>query len=511
MSNQNDTDVHQNSSEINNTSRNILVFLIVVFIIYWQTVQSLLMRWWVSPTYSHGLLVLPIVIYLIWSNRHKTNSVKSFPRYWLMIPLVGVCAFWWISNVVSIDIGQQVSFVLLLMLAVAVAFGERVLLTLAFPLLYIFVAIPVWNFLEPVLQIITVKFVSVFLAWAGIPHLVEQHFITIPEGKFSVEEVCAGLRFFMAAIAITLLFAYMNLRTRMARVVFVMFGLVGAVVLNWVRVFVVIVAGHLTEMQHWLVHSHVGLGWWMFAGFLIPLFWFGWKLEKRESTVNEDGIAGQKDSIQTSGALQSPRFLSVGLVLLLLTLPPISVAILKYTPGNMGSVSLQAPIAQGEWRGPIDSVGWDIVFPGFDSKILVSYTNDDKSVRLLSVFFKTQESGKELISHKNRLYDEKVWRAVSSGNHYGSNGQFLELELIGLNTNKKRLVWFWYKVGGKHTASRLEAKLMHAVDLLNERRGSSLTAVSYDYGEDIIKARETLDQFIQQVPPIFKIKPGEKA
>ena len=82
MSSQNDTDVRQNSSDINNTARNVLAFLAVIFILYWQTVQSLLMRWWASPTYSHGLLVFPIVIYLIWDNRYKVNSVKSFPRYW---------------------------------------------------------------------------------------------------------------------------------------------------------------------------------------------------------------------------------------------------------------------------------------------------------------------------------------------------------------------------------------------------------------------------------------------
>lgn len=500
----------QNSSETNNTARNVLALLAVIFILYWQTVQSLLVRWWVSPTYSHGLLVLPIAVYLIWNNRNNTNSVESYPRYWLLLPLAGVCTLWWISNVVSIDIGQQVSLALLLLLAVATVFGERVLLTIAFPLLYLFVAIPIWNFLEPVLQMITVKFVSVFLGWADISHLVEQHYITIPEGRFSVEEVCAGLRFFMAAIAITLLFAYVNLETRTARFVFVLVGLVGSVALNWVRVFVVIVAGHLTEMQHWLVQSHVGFGWFMFAGFLIPLFWFGWMLQKRESAIIKGDITGRRSTIQKREVLRSPMLLSTGLVFLFMALPPISASILRYSQESTGTVLLQAPAAQGDWQSRIDSTEWGIEYPGSDAKLLVSYTYNDVIVRLLSVFFKTQESGKELISARNRLFDDKKWRVVHSGRYQGSNGQLLELELADLNTNRKRLIWFWYNVGGKRTINRLEAKLMHAVDLIGEAKGSKLIAVSYDYWADKMKARETLDQFIQQNPPTVTIKLGEK-
>ena len=47
-----------------------------------------------------------------------------------------------------------------------------------------------------------------------------------------------------------------------------------AVLANWVRVYTVIEAGYLTDMQSYLVRvSHYGFGWAVFAATLVVFFW----------------------------------------------------------------------------------------------------------------------------------------------------------------------------------------------------------------------------------------------
>ena len=92
----------------------------------------------------------------------------------------------------------------------------------------------------------------------------------------------AGLRYFLASLAIFSLYAHWYFTKYRTTTLFLAASLLLAIMLNWVRVFTVIVAGHLTNMQHFLIHDHADFGWWLFVLIVIPLFIFGNYLQKRE-------------------------------------------------------------------------------------------------------------------------------------------------------------------------------------------------------------------------------------
>jgi exosortase/archaeosortase family protein len=58
-------------------------------------------------------------------------------------------------------------------------------------------------------------------------------------------------------------------------------AVVVGMVANWIRVYVIIVAGYVTDMQHYLVQvDHLAFGWAVFSVAFLPVLWLGFRLER---------------------------------------------------------------------------------------------------------------------------------------------------------------------------------------------------------------------------------------
>src|SRR2546430_4831726 len=94
--------------------------------------------------------------------------------------------------------------------------------------------------------------------------------IRIPNGSFLIEEGCSGLHFMIVGLAVAALHG--ELRRDPWRIRAAQLALMGllALLANWVRVYIIIEAGYLTNMQSYLVRvSHYWFGWGVFPGALI--------------------------------------------------------------------------------------------------------------------------------------------------------------------------------------------------------------------------------------------------
>ena len=108
----------------------------------------------------------------------------------------------------------------MLVLAVPAVLGFEVALTILFPLLFLFFAVPFGEFTVPTLMEWTADFTVLALQLTGMPVYREgQHFV-IPSGNWSVIDECSGVRYLMASFMVGTLFAYLNYRSykRRARV-----------------------------------------------------------------------------------------------------------------------------------------------------------------------------------------------------------------------------------------------------------------------------------------------------
>ena len=93
----------------------------------------------------------------------------------------------------------------------------------------------------------TADFTVSALVLTGIPVYREGHQFIIPSGAWSVVEACSGVRYLIASLMVGALFAYLNYRSMRRRWLFMGVALVVPIVANWVRAYLIVMIGHLSN------------------------------------------------------------------------------------------------------------------------------------------------------------------------------------------------------------------------------------------------------------------------
>src|SRR5215469_3942 len=251
----------------------------VTALVYWPSTKFLYGKWVddASLTYTHGWLILLISIALVWRVRREIAAAPAQPSPRAAVALAVAIIAWLISYRASVE-GVEVPLQpLIFWLAVTAAFGWKVGRVLLFPVAFLYFAEPIWY--GAPLQALTVYVMRGALALTGPPAVVEGNYIHLSNGTFISEEGCSGLHFMIVGLAIAALYGEQRhdswpLRVRQLAL---MAGL--ALLANWVRVYTVIQAGYLTNMQSYLVRvSHYWFGWCVFAVALLVFFWLAPRL-----------------------------------------------------------------------------------------------------------------------------------------------------------------------------------------------------------------------------------------
>ncbi len=226
---------------------------------------------WISSTaYGHGFLVLPVAAWLAWERRGAVAGQAPRPLPWVALAALPLAAAWFVAERLGIMEARQLVAVTFLLLLVLGVLGWRLWRALAVPLLYLFFLVPFGGFLVPPLQTFTAGFIDVGLDVLGIPHLVTQYIIEIPEGTFLVAEACAGLRFLIAAIAFGAVYACTIYRSPGRRIAFMAVSAVVPVIANGLRALGIVVLGHVLGSAQAGAVDHVVYGW-LFFSFVIVL------------------------------------------------------------------------------------------------------------------------------------------------------------------------------------------------------------------------------------------------
>ncbi|MEI8648950.1 exosortase [Paraglaciecola sp. Hal342] len=157
-----------------------------------------------------------------------------------------------------------------------------------FPLFFIVFCIPVGEELIPTLQAITADMSVMMLQWVNVPIYRSGLYIEIPEGRFLVAEACSGISFFIASIVIGSLYAYMNMQSRIRRVSFVCISILFPIIANAIRVFGIILTGHLTNMEHAVGADHLIYGWVFFSLVIVCLIGLGELIREKSSELKPE-------------------------------------------------------------------------------------------------------------------------------------------------------------------------------------------------------------------------------
>ncbi|MCC6347520.1 MAG: exosortase/archaeosortase family protein [Nitrospirales bacterium] len=208
--------------------------------LYAPVAASLAAAWYRDPNYSHGFLVPLVSGYILY---RKAGVLKDTPvqpdsrgiAVVLTALLLFVAAF-----LGAEDFTMRVSLVVVLAGLVLTFFGQRVLRTVAFPLVYLLFMVPLpyilYDSVAFPLKLSVAKYSVFFLKAVGIVVWREGNIIMFPSLVLEVADACSGIRSLMSLLALGTAFAYFSQPSPLKRAAVVASALPIALFANALRV-----------------------------------------------------------------------------------------------------------------------------------------------------------------------------------------------------------------------------------------------------------------------------------
>jgi exosortase len=223
----------------------VTVLAIGVFapILYYMALQ-----WKGDANYSHGFLVAPLALYFAWERLPRLKRAAIDPTWWGVVPLLAGAASLIVGRLGVELMSMRIAFVLTLMGIVLLTLGRSQFRILAFPLLFLFMMVPLPQSLVNIvafpLQLSAAKLAVTSLHALGIPALLEGNIIHLANTQLFVAEACSGLRSLMALGTLGVVFAYFFRKNPIERAVLIASTIPIAILVNAFRV---ALTGYLTH------------------------------------------------------------------------------------------------------------------------------------------------------------------------------------------------------------------------------------------------------------------------
>ena len=467
-----------------------------IVLLFSDTATNIVTTWSTSNAYNHGFLIIPICLFLVYRQRSELAAaeIRPDPRGFVLVAVAALV--WLLGHLTGTLIVQQLSLVASIQGVILTMFGWPLTRQLAFPLGYLYFAVPFGQAIEPRLQAITAALSVDMLRIAGVPVFADGDLISIPTGNFSVAEECSGLRFLIASIAMGTLFAGIVYRSWVRRVAFVSLSVILPILANGTRAFGIILLAYVTSNQLAVGVDHIVYGWIFFSLIMLVMLAIGTRFRE-----DNDIDSRQADDPMPHGqATAAPRILLAGLV----ALAPLSVARLY---GNhldqepvLGTARLVAPTAQAPWhevsglRDPLQPS-----FLGADAELHTGYAAGTARAYLHIGYFLRNRRGAQAVSSGHDFEHGNSWRTAAAGTTtIQVEGQSVSVQFSrSVRDNLGHLVWYWYWVDGQFTGNPYVAKLLDTkAKLLGGELTSAVIAVSVDYADDASPdAEKTLREF----------------
>jgi exosortase A len=458
--------------------------------LHWDAIVAAATTWWSSPTYGYGMLVPPVVVWLVWRERDALR--QTAPQPWpLGLILIGAAALAaTVGQVVSALVLEQLALVAVIQAAALTIVGPAAFRPVAFPLLYLYLAVPVGDGLIAPLQELTARVAVGALELAGVPVRLDGLLIQIPSATFHVAEACAGLRFLLASVAVGLLLAYLFFRSWWARLSFTALSVVLPIVGNALRAAGVVLIAHGSGTPRALGFDHLTYGY-LFTALLLGCM---------------VALAAVLGSPRRPRRLRPPRARKpspactlgvAGGAVLLTALPALAAR-----PGAERCPTapvLEPPRIAAPWMPVGMAADWRPAAANPDAELRHAYRRADGTVDLYVAYYCVQRQGAEIVSQAHRLTGGGHWLVQARGHdRLHAGGSELPVQLTEVRfAGQRRLVMAWYWVGGGFTADPLTAKLLQAqAALLGGPTAAAVVVASTAYRSDAPAARAALGEAV---------------
>jgi exosortase A len=487
-----------------------LLLLLALLLLYRETGLAMVGIWERSETFAHAFIVPPITLWLIWRQRGALALLSPRPNPWFALPLALAALAWLLGDLVAVNALTQLSLVAMIVLSVPLLLGWLVARQIAFPLGFLFFCVPIGEFMMPTLMAHTADFTVAALRLSGVPVYREGLQFVIPSGSWSVVEACSGLRYLIASVMVGTLFAYLNYRSLRRRWIFIAVAALLPLVANWVRAYLIVMLGHLSSNKLAAGADHLIYGWVFFGIIMLVMFMIGARWAEAEAPLSV-AVAGESTTAPRRPFWQVPV-----LTLALLLAPHLALHALESDSSGSRDPVLDGPALPGWTRLDPAMSDWKPVFTNPATELQTAYARSGREVGLYLAYYRQQGYDRKLINSQNQLVtsENKQWARFAgaspsvplAGQEVAVRGaEVRSSTALGL-ADRRLLVWQFYWVDGRLTASDVRAKAYGAWQRLLGRGDDAAAVIVYTRldPENGALAEQALKDFLQDGWPAIE-------
>lgn len=424
---------------------------------------SLHQRWTqFDQAYALGYPAIGLAIW--WLTRHrKILHEKNRGPFWpALVLLAGALLAGIAGTLMQLQLLSQLAALASLLFIILLSCGWRVASALLFPAALLLLAIPLWDFLVDPLRGMTVWFTQHVLDWLHIPAFVDGYFITLPAGVVEVADGCSGLNLLLAMALVGLMFVESHLTPVRRRFGIFLLALMVGLIDNWVRVLLLVLIAHFTDMQSELVQHHGNFGWWVFAIGLLPYFWLATRLEGRGHSASVVAVDASSRSNAKSRYLAP---LVAGVLMLMVWMGG------EQLQQHRGSAMKGIEVPLAATQAPAQ---WLAEYHGHDVVQTWRVPMDGRVFELTAMTYVEQRADKKLIYYSNRIAGEG--RSRYAGRVELAPGYLVNTALLD-DGGRRQVWWFWW-VDGSTSTSALRTKLLQLRAMLLGDPSAALITLS---------------------------------
>src|SRR5271168_3611579 len=461
------------------------VFAMSVWL-FWDGL-SRMWGWWLElPEYSHGMLIPPISLFLIWQQKDRLERISFAGSWWgVALVLVGGSMLL-LGQLATVYTLVEYAYLVTLFGLVLAFTGTAAFRWLFMPLFILVFMIPLPQFLlanlSTKLQLLSSELGVYFIRLFGISVFVEGNVIDLGGYKLQVAEACSGLRYLFPLMTLGFLMAYFYRGALWKRIVIFLSSVPITVLMNSLRVGVIAVTverwgiemaeGFLHEFQGWMVFM-------VCAGLMLG------EIALLNRIGREVGAWRQLFGVEfpaptPSGALIQKRTMPASFVAASAVLAAFICATMfiprpaEVLPARTAFTAF--PLRLGDWRGtsqPLEGVYSDAL--RLDDYLLADYVNDSGNAANLYIsWYNSQRKGEAVHSPRSCL-PGGGWQMRNFGTRelagasVGGRPLRVNRTLIELG-NERQLVYYWFQQRGRIITNEFSVKWYLFWDAITRHR-----------------------------------------
>jgi len=487
------------------------VLALLLAFCYARVCLTLAGQWWTNTMYSYGFLIPFISGYLVWVQRARLAALRLAPSALAgSALLVGGLAMLLVAHAGGVIVLEETSLIVVLTGMVLLILGPVWLRGLLLPLGYLSLMIPAWDVftdhLHAPFQLYSASVGVSLLNALGVPVVRDGFFVKLPSITLKVAEVCSGVNYLIAVIAIGIPLAYLSFRDWPRRILLICIAMIIALLSNAFRVALIGMlvylgmAGDIHGPFHILQGMSVAfVG---FAALFVTASLLG--RGRRAPPTPDPAGAGERNNARPPSLPLMPilctctLLLTTGSLLHFWTARPVPLA--------RGFETI--PAAAGAWSGedvPPDSALEAALRP--DRVFSRVYRKSDgAAVRVYVGYHSYQTQGKELVNDgTGRLHRRASLHTVTE---VPTRVDGLGVRLVEPDAERQSLLLFWYDVGGRTADGRFQVQVLTASSaLLRRTTYGALIEMACDIprGTDSASALRHTEELLRILYPELKL------